>query len=403
MSWPDVNLKHLRVFVEVCRVGGITAATEFVNLSQPAITQAISGLERKLSSRLFSRRGRSLFPTESGKILHDRGSRALSFLENLAERKKLGFRHHRLRQLTNRQIRSLIAVAQTHSYSEAARSIAVSQPSLYRSAKELENLCAVPLFRKSARGIDLTVEGKALFQAAKLTYAEIEQGIEEIQISEGRQGGTLRIGSLPLARGTILPTALNEFLLQYPRTRISIIDSPFEELLEALRYGDIDIMIGALRTPTPAPDVVQEQLMSDQLGIYCGPAHPALQISAPSKEQLATFPWVVARGDTPTRQYFERFFEGHHPSTECSFIETNSMATVRHLLSDNQKLALLSVTQAKEHVALNQIRSLQVDIADTPRAIGLTIRQNWNPTAQQAALIRQLRQASIEIADSNYA
>lgn len=394
MVSPDISLKHLQVFLEVCHAEGVTAVTDVVNLSQPAITQAMAGLERKLNSKLFTRRDRGLFPTETGKILLDRGERALSFLEAVADRNRLGFDRHKLKQLTNRQVRSLIAVAQNQSYSEAARSIAVSQPSLYRSARELEGLCGVSIFRKSEHGISLTAAGRALFQASKLAFVEINQAIEEIENSEGRSRGLLRIGSLPLARGTILPTALNRFLTACPEMRISIIDSHFEDLLEALRFGDIDVMIGALRHPAPSQDVVQEHLFSDVLGIFSGPKHPALAVPSPSKEILATYPWVIARGETPTRRHFETFFKELAPSLNGPLIESNSMATVRHLLADNRKLALLSVTLAEEHVALNQISRVQIDVEDTPRPIGVTTRKNWQPTAKQAAFLRELRLTS---------
>ncbi|MDO6725219.1 LysR family transcriptional regulator [Celeribacter halophilus] len=391
MDWHDLNLKHLRVFVEVSRAQSISAATGTANMSQPAITQAIMGLERKLNSKLFTRRERAMFPTQTGKILEVRVNRAASFLDELSDRKRLGFDRHKLKQLSTRQLRALIAVAESRSYSEAARFIAVSQPSLYRSAKELEERCGVTIFGKSNRGIDLTSAGGSLYRGAKLAFAEIDQAIDEIEISEGRRQGRLRIGSLPLARGTILPNAINTFLKHHPETRISIKDSPYEELLDALRLGDIDLTIGALRDPIPAGDVVQEYLFDDRLGVYCGPEHPMLFSASVDKHALAEFPWVVARGDTPTRRHFEKFFAGLTPSVNGPAVETNSMATVRHLLSDNHKLALLSVTQAAEHVALTQIKRLPIDVGDKPRRIGVTFRKNWRPTVKQAAFLTELR------------
>ena len=63
-------------------------------------------------------------------------------------------------------------------------------------------------------------------------------------------------------------------------------------MIERLRDGRLDFLIGALREPSPGPDVVQEALFDDRLVIVAGRGHPLAGAKAPGLERLAAFPWV---------------------------------------------------------------------------------------------------------------
>ena len=61
-----MTLRHLRIFVEVCRTGSITKAAESLHLSQPAVSLAIRQLEEYYGILLFDRISKKLYLTESG-------------------------------------------------------------------------------------------------------------------------------------------------------------------------------------------------------------------------------------------------------------------------------------------------------------------------------------------------
>ena len=65
----ELNLKHLHALVAVHHHGGISAAAPHVNLSQPALTQAIARLETQLDATLFDRQPGGMAPTEAAELL----------------------------------------------------------------------------------------------------------------------------------------------------------------------------------------------------------------------------------------------------------------------------------------------------------------------------------------------
>ncbi|MCF8468906.1 MAG: LysR family transcriptional regulator, partial [Sneathiella sp.] len=182
------NLRHLRAFRVVAAHQSISRASEEVFLSQPAITQAIAKIEQALEVELFTRRTDGVFITEAGKLLLVRTERAQEFIKAGIEAArrispaKAGKGFANLDKLVSGvQLRALISIAETGNFSLAARLVGISQPSLYRAARDLERLSTMVLFRKTGQGIELTPAAEIWARFAKLAFAELKQGYTEIE------------------------------------------------------------------------------------------------------------------------------------------------------------------------------------------------------------------------------
>lgn len=66
-----MNLNHLQYFLETCRYGSITKASEVCHISQPSITAAINNLEKELGAKLFDRVNNRLRLTVVGEGFKD--------------------------------------------------------------------------------------------------------------------------------------------------------------------------------------------------------------------------------------------------------------------------------------------------------------------------------------------
>ncbi len=391
-----LNLRHLGAFLEVCRTGGITAAAPAANLSQPAITQAIARLEARLGVPLFIRTGTGMTPTDAAGILADRAARALGTLRTGLRAARSGSAAAPgVGAVTGTQLRALLALADTGNFTLAARSIGLSLPSVYRAARDLEVVAGEALYRRTPHGFDLTPAGRAVARAARLMFAELDQALAEIAAWRGAEASAIRLGALPLARSTMLAEALSRLGRARPGMRVEVIEGPYDDLLNALRDGRIDILLGALRSPSPAPDVTQEELFSDRLGIFAGPDHPLTR--APGDP--GDFPWVLSRAGTPTRAFFDAYAaaRGWRPP---GVIETSSPVLVRSLLQDCAHLTMLSVNQMRFDAERGSVVRLPVDLDDPPRPIGMAMRRDWRPTAAQGECVELLRAAGRALATS---
>src|SRR5688500_1931771 len=160
------------------------------------------------------------------------------------------------RLVRSTQLDALGAVVEHGNFSIAARARRISQPSIHRSARELEELLGVALFEITSFGVTPTREAEKLARRARLAFAEIDQARAEVRALNGEECGRTVISALPLARSYLLPAALLQFTQQHPRHAVAIIEGTYEHLLAGLRSAESDILIGALRDPSPAPDVV---------------------------------------------------------------------------------------------------------------------------------------------------
>ncbi|OSQ51613.1 LysR family transcriptional regulator [Marivita geojedonensis] len=395
MELPDFNLRHLSAYSAIHTLGTIKGASERVNLSQPAITQAVGKLETLVQAQLFIRHRLGMSPTEAGAVFHPRVWRALEGLEtgyaSAAGQAKSAtnpaFRH----SVRWTQLRALTAIADHGSYSSAARALGLAQPTIYRVAQDLQTLAGFSLYRKSVSGISLTPAAKSLSRAARLAFVELAQAMEELGQLHGPANARVVIGSLPLARSHLLPQAIAWVTGSFPLTEINVVDGPYPDLLNELRDGRIDMIIGALRDPSPGEDISQGMLFYDHLGIFCGPDHPLAGKTQILPSDLSPFGWIVPRQGTPTRNQFDRFLDHHAITPTAAPIEASSMALIRSLLTLGPRLTMLSTHQTAQDVRNGTICRLPIEIGDPGRPIGIATRRTWSPTPTQRRLLEALR------------
>jgi LysR family transcriptional regulator, regulator for genes of the gallate degradation pathway len=154
------NLRHLRVFQAVARLGSVSAASRDVRLSQPAVTQAVAKLEALLDVALFERHQSGCYLPDYGRTYLARANRMFTEMEEGLVAPLLGppFADDKslrsiFAKITATHVRALIAVAEHRSIETAALSLGISASSLTRAARDLEGVLRRSLFRPSLQGL----------------------------------------------------------------------------------------------------------------------------------------------------------------------------------------------------------------------------------------------------------
>ncbi len=390
----SLNIRHLVALNQVVLCGNIKQAAAKVHLSQPAISQALQRVESLLQVNLFERSNIGSYPTPEGVIFSKRINRALDHLVSFNRYSMRGGSERDMsRLLTDGQLRSLIAVVEHGSYTLAANQLGLAQPTVHRAVSDLQKLLNRQLFMRRAKGVDATSEAKILARQASLAYAEIQQGLDELEEQQGRLGGRLSIGCLPMARTDLLPDSVTKFLDAYPDVQVSIMDGPYDEQLHALLHGQIDLIVGALRDPKPTEEVVQRTLFDDELALVVRTGHPALALPH-GKESIFTlrqYDWIAPRRGTPTRRIFKKIFQQLDLEEPNHLLECSSMIAIRGLLIRSNRVALLSRRQVLPEIESGQLAAISIDFPFCTRPIGITHRESWQPTKLQRAYIELLK------------
>ncbi|MBQ4828459.1 LysR family transcriptional regulator [Alteromonas sp. MMG017] len=383
-----INTRHLLCALKIKEFGTLSEAASQIHLTQSALTQGINKLESGLGHTLFNRSHAGMQPTEVGELFLLRIERAF---EHLHEFVSILFANDKakrqtfIRAITSRQLTALLHVVELQSYTAAAQYLGLSQPTLHRTIKDLEQFCEQALLQRSPTGVEPTWRAKQLRRYASLFFAELQQGIDEMHEFNGQVNGSLRIGSLPLARSEIVPLAVLQLNDEFPEASISIVDGPYGEQFNSLLHGQLDLIVGALRSPSP--DTMQRQLFKDQLSIVVKANHPLVTRQSITATELQQFDWVAPAKSTPARHVFSQIFVSRGLAPPSHVIECSSLVAVRGILLNSERAALLPARQVEVEVRAGLLVVCPMTLPDTDREIGLTMRKNWHPTKMQSRFL----------------
>src|ERR1700686_3808106 len=389
------SLRQLRAFEAVARLESVSAAARDIHLSQPGVSQAIRALEIGLGAQLFERRRSGCYVTEYGAILLPRIRRFLEHLRSAltepsgnaaAGRQSLDATVNRI---TRPQLRSLIAVSEHPSFDAAARSLKISQPSLHRSAPELERELRRSLYRRTATRVTTTAYGSELARRVQVALGEIEYGLDELQAARGNVVSRVAIGNIPPSATQILSNAIKEFLSRYPTARVRIVDGHYEELLDELRAGKLDLLYGVLRRPDWATDVEEELLFANHYVVVARHGHPLHRSSRVRNRDLANFGWIMPGPLTPRQQALHRMLEGVCAEPKIS-LETTSLQIYRTILTATDQLTLMSRFEAKLNDA-SSLAQLPFRSPHLRRFDGIATRIGWQPKSIHLEFLESLR------------
>jgi DNA-binding transcriptional LysR family regulator len=194
-----------------------------------------------------------------------------------------------------RHLRYFLAVAEELNFTRAAERLGINQPPLSLQIRQLEKEIGTPLFRRKARGVELTNAGKLMLEEARVILRQVEQAKTGVRRRGRGETGRINIGS---SGGTyfhpLIPTIIREYRTHYPDVVISPAASNTPLLVARLQAGKIDVAI--LRPPISDSEglalepLVEEPFVIVVPGGHALSARTSAPLSALAEEPLVLFP-----------------------------------------------------------------------------------------------------------------
>lgn len=390
------RLRRLFLFDAVCEAGGIGMAAALAGRTQPAVSLAIAKLEASFGGALFERGYGGTELTAEGLILQRRVRRMLEQMERAVGLLIGGTAlpastvSHICRHLTDAQVRCHIAIAQRGSAAEAAQHLDISQPAVHRAARQLEQTVGVTLYRRRVHSVSANPAGIELARRLSLALYEIGQAREDLANARGQLTGKVAVGVLPMLPPRLIARAIQRLLRIYPAAKVTIDEGSHARLLRELRFGTIDVMIGALREPRLTESITEHALFNDPYVVAVRKGHRLVGQKHISARDLAAFDWVVPQRNVPRRVAIDAIL-AQLTAQPPLVVETSSMPMMLAMLVESDCLTLLARSQIHDAYTGSEIVALDVDTPEAIRTVGYTIRSDWLGTAMQQSFIEQLR------------
>lgn len=173
---------------------------------------------------------------------------------------------------TLRQIEYFVAVADFGAFGAAADALAVSQPNLSKQLSTMEEEMGTRLFERTSRRVALTPAGRAVLSRARRILSDVRDFKALVQDTSSLFAARLLIGVLPSVGAYFMPIANRRLHRLYPGLRLVVREGETRQLLDLLKDGRIDTVIG---TPTNDPEFESVPLFEETLWI-CAASDDAL-------------------------------------------------------------------------------------------------------------------------------
>lgn len=146
-----------------------------------------------------------------------------------------------------RQLKTFIEVARVKSFSKAAESLYLTQPTVSNHIQSLEKEFDTVLINRLSKGLTLTNAGQLLYQNALDMINTYEMARYQLDSYKGKIEGHLEISASSVPRKHLLPSLIHSFLEKYPDVSFSISDKDSRKVIEEILLGDTDFgFVGAL-------------------------------------------------------------------------------------------------------------------------------------------------------------
>lgn len=395
------SLRYIRDFISVAETGSIARSSMTIFKTSSAIARAIGELERGLGILLFERKPRGMLLNAYGEAVRNRALRITDEIAStLDDISRSSRRQHAVERnaVTNllfngRALTLLIGVAELRNLSAAAAHVGLSQAGASMALARVESALGQPLFQRMIQGMVATDMGARIVSSGKRIVAELRHMQSDVAAIAGTMQGAVTIGALPLGRTHVLPTAIAATLHRHPNIRVTTVESPYEALVAGLRDGDVDFIVGALRSDVKSAGLIAESLFEDRLGIVVRAGHPLLGAPASLKDLLSQR-WILPRPGAPGRRLIDLSFHELAIEPPTPSVETGDLAILRGLLRSSDMLTAISPHQLHYELASGDLVEMPVDLGRTVRRIGITLREGAMLSPAALAVLGEIRTVS---------
>lgn len=264
----------------------------------------------------------------------------------------------RVADITTKQLRVLLAVAQCGSISRAADRLRLSQSSLSRHVTLLEEALAATLFERFGRGVRLTEAGELLCSHARLILAQIDAARLEVIASVDEPAGEVRLAIPPSLRDQVTRPVVARFRQACPKVYLRLAEGTSQQSYERALRGDADVVV--LTDMEPESELATTPLFREPLMLVSPVGSGYGSEAVVAVERLHRLPLIV----TPRGNSLRRIIDGalHRKNVQPYLVlETSARDLLLALVRDGLGHTVLPLSGVRASLARGEIEAVPID------------------------------------------
>jgi LysR family pca operon transcriptional activator len=291
-----------------------------------------------------------------------------------------------------RHLRCFVVIAQERHLARAATRLSISQPAVSKTLGELEALAQSQLIRRTTEGrrgiLGLTEAGERLLSHSIAVLDAVGAGAASLTDSLPGAAETLRIGVLSCLTAGALPKCLSRLVDERPSLHVAVDTGANLPLMEQLRAGALDVVLGRMSDPKLMTGLSFELLHIETLACTVRRDHP-LAADRPSLQAILEQTVILHPPGTVPRHRADTLVAARSLKPPARMVETSDLTLARGMALQSDAVWIAPRYAVLEDLRQGVLVDLKVDAAGTEEPVGLfrNVGKAAVPAAEQLALL----------------
>jgi LysR family transcriptional regulator, cyn operon transcriptional activator len=281
-------------------------------------------------------------------------------------------------------LRSLLAVADAGTITDAAARVNISQSALSRRLQQIEADLGAELLVRGRHGVELTDIGRQTIDQARGIVARYDRLRQDISAQLGLERGTVRVGGGATVTSYLLPPRIADFQAAHPGIRFYVKEAGSREIAADVSAGELEL--GVVTLPVPSRDLDITELAIDEIVLVARADHPFATRRVQVTE-LDGQPFVAFESGSAIRQIIDATLRAAGVEMDI-VMELRSIPSILRMVATTGHVAFVSRVSLPAEPSL---RAISVRGLTISRALGLATRSGIPLSAPAGAFVALLR------------
>lgn len=277
---------------------------------------------------------------------------------------------------TLQQLRIIKAIASENSFTKAAEILFISQPSLSKQVKLLENRLGILLINRENNKISLTEGGKLFLQYAERILALCEESCRALNDLKNGDRGSLTVGASQTIGTYLMPRVLALFAQHYPQINLKVQVDSTRFIAKNVVNRDIDIAVVGGDVPEDLKKYLEiESFVEDELTLIIPKSHPFATKTKKSinKEDLYHLNFITLNPNSTIRKFIDNILIQNNIETKQFNIimQLNSIEAIKTAVSLGLGAAFVSSSAIEKEIELETIEIISIENIKITRTLSI--------------------------------